>query len=491
MDETTGTRTEAAQPAIAMSPVWLMILLSVAVFAFEILLMELFRRFPQLSDEIKTFLDAGLLTLLLFPVLYFLMLRPINRQIAEREREAKTRRESEEQFGIIVSSAPSAIVMVNDERDIELWNPAAEKLFGYRAEEAIGKKMQGLIVPERFHTDEQRGFEKLRKTGEGLLLGKVLELPALHKDGTEFIAEHAISAIRLGDKWHAIGIMQDVTERKSAEDRMRILIESDIDGKLLVGSEGTIRFANLSAEAMLGRAREQLLGLPFGLPLVSGKFTEIELLRGCDPVAAEMHVTRIGWEGDSAYLVSLHDITERKEAEEKLHHAAGHDALTGLPNRKLFYDRLKQEIRKAHRDRRKMALLFLDLDHFKEINDTLGHSAGDALLVEAARRLGGCVRESDTVARLGGDEFTVILSELNDASDVERVAGNILQKLAEPFRLQNQEAFVSASVGITLYPDNATTMEDLLKDADQAMYAAKSGGRNRFSRFISEPAISD
>ncbi len=149
----------------------------------------------------------------------------------------------------------------------------------------------------------------------------------------------------------------------------------------------------------------------------------------------------------------------------------------------MFNDRLAQEIKKAHRAGMKTALLFIDLDKFKEVNDTLGHSMGDILLKEAARRIGGCVRETDTVARLGGDEFTVILAELDDTGSIERVAENILQSLAKPFLLGNETAYVSASIGITLHPNDATEAEDLLKNADQAMYAAKHEGRNRFSYF--------
>ncbi|HEU0219472.1 MAG TPA: EAL domain-containing protein [Gallionella sp.] len=181
------------------------------------------------------------------------------------------------------------------------------------------------------------------------------------------------------------------------------------------------------------------------------------------------------------------DITERKQTKKKILQLAYYDTLTGLPNRALFHDRLAQEIKKAHRAGLKMALLYIDLDKFKEVNDTLGHSMGDILLKEAACRISDCVREADTVARLGGDEFIIILSELDDAGNIERVAENILQKMAEPFRLGGEMAYVSASMGIALYPDDATESEDLLRDADQAMYVAKNAGRNRLSYFT--PAL--
>jgi diguanylate cyclase (GGDEF)-like protein/PAS domain S-box-containing protein len=190
-------------------------------------------------------------------------------------------------------------------------------------------------------------------------------------------------------------------------------------------------------------------------------------------------------EDDSVHrrVVLFYDITEKKKTEELIWQQANFDTLTGLPNRRMFLDRLDQDIKKAHRAGMPLALLFLDLDRFKEINDTLGHGMGDLLLQEAAKRLVHCVRESDTVARLGGDEFTVILGELDEPGCVERVVQDILRKLSEPFQLGEEMVYVSTSIGITLYPDDADNIEALLKNADQAMYAAKQQGRNRCSYF--------
>jgi diguanylate cyclase (GGDEF)-like protein/PAS domain S-box-containing protein len=177
------------------------------------------------------------------------------------------------------------------------------------------------------------------------------------------------------------------------------------------------------------------------------------------------------------------DISEQKKSEKLIWQQANFDTLTGLPNRRMFHDRLEQEIKKAHRGKRHLALLFIDLDRFKEINDTLGHDKGDLLLSEAADRLKSCVRDSDTVARLGGDEFTIILGELDDTSRVDRVSQAVLQSMAVPFSLGGGVAHVTASIGITLYPEDSTVLDSLLKNADQAMYAAKHQGRNRFSYF--------
>ncbi|MCG9754116.1 EAL domain-containing protein [Shewanella insulae] len=177
------------------------------------------------------------------------------------------------------------------------------------------------------------------------------------------------------------------------------------------------------------------------------------------------------------------DITEKKEAEHIIWKQANYDPLTGLPNRRMLLEYLSTEILRIDRNRSHFALMFLDLDFFKEVNDTLGHDMGDLLLQETAKRLKGCIRESDVVARLGGDEFTVVLSGIDSPSGVERVAQSILERIAEPYSLGDETAYISASIGITIYPDDATSIEGLLKHADQAMYAAKEQGRNRFHYF--------
>ncbi|WPC68042.1 EAL domain-containing protein [Rhodoferax ferrireducens] len=187
-------------------------------------------------------------------------------------------------------------------------------------------------------------------------------------------------------------------------------------------------------------------------------------------------------------MIGTHtDVTERKKSEALIWRQAHFDTLTGLPNRHMLRDRVAQEIKKSKRDGLQLAVLFIDLDHFKEVNDTLGHNSGDRLLVEAARRISDCVRESDTVARMGGDEFAVILTELLDASSLERILQKILRALEGVFQLDGEQAFVSASIGVTMYPLDAGDIEDLFKNADQALYVAKGAGRNRFSFFT--PAL--
>lgn len=190
------------------------------------------------------------------------------------------------------------------------------------------------------------------------------------------------------------------------------------------------------------------------------------------------------------HVAQFSDVTEKKQKDALIQHQADYDFLTELPNRRLFLDRLEQEIKRSNRTRMPLALLYLDLDHFKEINDTLGHAKGDILLVEAARRISQCVRETDTVARLGGDEFTVMVPEFGGRLHLERIAQDIVHSLAKPFDLGAADmCHISASIGITLYPDDAQDIENLLIQADQAMYAAKAEGRNRFGYFTKSMQI--
>ncbi|TNC99720.1 MAG: Uncharacterized protein FD121_216 [Gallionellaceae bacterium] len=176
-------------------------------------------------------------------------------------------------------------------------------------------------------------------------------------------------------------------------------------------------------------------------------------------------------------------LTRLKQTNEQVTHLAHHDGLTGLPNRILFYDRLNQAIARARRDKESVAVLFLDLDGFKKINDTLGHDIGDALLIEAAKRIQACVRDSDTVARMGGDEFTAILCNVGTENGKDIVAQKMLDTIRQPFILHDQSCTVGVSIGIAVYPNSGGNAEELVKVADTAMYLAKDGGKNCY-RFV-------
>ena len=186
------------------------------------------------------------------------------------------------------------------------------------------------------------------------------------------------------------------------------------------------------------------------------------------------------------FVAIIQDITERRQAEERLSYLAYHDTLTNLPNRVLLLERLQQAMVDAERVNRLVAIMFLDLDRFKVINDSLGHHVGDALLKAVAERLKSCVRPGDIIARLGGDEFTVVLANVAHVDDVARVARKIVDSFAEPFRIEDHELFTTTSIGITLFPLDVQEPEKLLKNADAAMYHAKESGRNVFQFFTAE-----
>ena len=299
----------------------------------------------------------------------------------------------------------------------------------------------------------------------------------------------------------------DMTQRREADERWRFALEGSGDG---------VWDANLEThEVVFSRRYQEMLGYDVGeLPSTSQSWEERihpdDRDRVHDEMAQQMHdkgafsteyrlrckdgsykwilgrgmVTTRGADGHALRVVGMHtDISAMKAAELQIWKQANFDALTGLPNRRLFYDRLDIEIRQTRRNGSQLALLFIDLDHFKEVNDTLGHHMGDRLLVEAAQRIKQSMRDYDTVARLGGDEFTVILSDQHQSLDIGAVAQKIIEQLSRPFVTGDNESFVSASVGIAIFPVDATDVNELVKNADQAMYAAKAAGRKCFRFF--------
>ncbi|TVP49089.1 MAG: GGDEF domain-containing protein [Halomonas sp.] len=265
----------------------------------------------------------------------------------------------------------------------------------------------------------------------------------------------------------------------------------DLEGRFIYANRASDNLFALAPEAIIGKspsdlgfsfawdfqrhlekviADQAIYRGKFAYTFASGQGERFEYLLA--PVLDEQKNTE-------AAICIFRDITEQTLTEEKNWHCAHHDLLTGLPNRRLFLDRLEQEIKHAKRRSQHLALLFLDLDGFKKINDSHGHEAGDQVLTAVAQRLMECVRENDTVARLGGDEFTVILAGTEQRRDVERVAQKIAEALKQPFLIALEPVQISASIGISSYPHSASTPNTLLDAADQAMYTAKKAGANR------------
>jgi diguanylate cyclase (GGDEF)-like protein/PAS domain S-box-containing protein len=306
----------------------------------------------------------------------------------------------------------------------------------------------------------------------------------------------------------------EVEERRRRERELRLadaVFESAAEAIIVTDAKSRIVRVNPAFTAITGYTPKEVMGLNPSL-LASGRHDAAFYTGMWHALASRGHwegeiwnrhkngdiraewlsISRIdeGDHGEGYYLAVFHDITRRKEVEEALRHKAHHDALTDLPNRTLFYDRLHTAFTHAKRYRRNFALMMVDLDRFKEVNDTLGHAAGDELLVEAARRLVSCVREADTVARLGGDEFAIIMTEVSEGGEAERVAQRAVELLAEPYHLDAGTVNISGCVGIAFYPQHGKEADQLQSNADAALYAAKSSGRNRY-RIYSPAAQGD
>ncbi|MDB5918524.1 MAG: hypothetical protein JWR40_2758 [Massilia sp.] len=294
------------------------------------------------------------------------------------------------------------------------------------------------------------------------------------------------------------------TEMKERRNRLfEALLSNSPDLNYVIEPTGELVYANQAFADIVKKTPGELVGADF-FALCAPYVGDIErhvrhAVTSETTYRGEMHATLEA--GDSRtyeYLLvpvfnpagqceavagSARDITERKQSEDRVRRSANHDFLTDLPNRSLFRERLEHELKHSARTGLPLALLFIDLDGFKEVNDRLGHAAGDQMLQEVAQRISGCVRDTDTVARLGGDEFTVILTDVTRLPYIATIAGEILDELRAPFTLAAGEALISASIGITVYPGDGATPEALVTNADEAMYASKKAGRNQYQFF--------
>lgn len=433
------------------------------------------------------------------------------KEIHEREAAQEALRHSEKKFRGISDSAKDAIIMLNASGEINLWNNAATKMFGYRASEVLGREMHPLLLPERFLLRARQGFAAFARAGEGkMVVGKTVEMVARHKDGTEFPVEVSVNALQFQGTWHAIGILRDISARKKAEQRLKLgyrVMENAADGILVTDQHANIEMINPAFSTVTGYHAEEVLGKNPRL-LKSGRHddhfyqemwrvvTEHGLWQGeiwnrrkngdIYPQRISMSAIRDAEGQTSHYVAVFNDITQRKMDEANLERLAFYDPLTGIPNRQLFLERLDRAIREDNRHKTATALMFLDLDHFKQVNDNHGHEVGDLLLQEAARRLQGLVRDEDTVARLGGDEFTIILRRVSLPQDADRVASKVVTSMVQPFQIKGIECRVGASIGIACHPLHSKDVDTLVKLADTAMYVAKKGGRNNYR--IYDPA---
>ncbi len=293
---------------------------------------------------------------------------------------------------------------------------------------------------------------------------------------------YALERKKLLDKLETYS--QEIREREA---QLRSIMDQSVAGVVVLGREGSVLFANTMAEVFFSKSQRELVGKPLNLPVHTRDQQEVDIFCADGrPGVAELRVVDIQWQGASASLATMLDITRRKRAEERLAHQAKYDALTGLANRTLFQEFLSYALTRAGRDGHLVALLFLDLDHFKRINDRLGHDAGDQLIQRVAERLQASLRSGDLIARLGGDEFALVVDGIDDVQHAGRVADKILAVMQEPFAINGNQILARTSIGIAAFPQDSRDADSLVKAADTAMYEAKRLGRNNYQYFAPE-----
>jgi len=415
----------------------------------------------------------------------------ISVDVTERERNEQLLRESEERYRSLVELSPDAIMLHADRRFIFLNQAALELLGAESADDLIGTP-----VIDRVHPDSrQQVASRLRTLDEGNDV-PMIEEKFLRLDGSAVEVEVAAIAFLFNGMPAVQVVARDVSQRKEIEERYRLLFERNlagvfrttIDGRILDCNDALARiFGYHDKDELLAQTAQAVYFDPqdrqdvLNRLLEQGSLMNVETrMRRADGMELWVleNVTLIESRGELEGTII--DITERKTAQEQIEYQAFHDVVTGLPNRRLFRDRIGVALAHARRQGRGIAVMFLDLDQFKLVNDTLGHTVGDGLLQAIANRLVGCVRAEDTVARMGGDEFTVLVSNTSDRRAAGVVAQKVLETVAQPVTIDAHELFVTTSLGIAMFPDDGTEAETLLKNADRAMYRAKEAGRNNF-----------
>lgn len=285
----------------------------------------------------------------------------------------------------------------------------------------------------------------------------------------------------------------------TGREQLQAIMNNVTDGVIAIDALGVINMFNPVAEHIFGYSTAESRGMNVdrlltdirtgkGETISTGTREVVGIRKNGATFQADMTLSESGARSNPGFIAIVRDITERKQAEQRLVYLAQYDALTGLPTRMLFHDRATQALARADREEKLVAIMYLDLDHFKNINDSMGHHAGDELLKAVAKRITSCLRNVDTVSRMGGDEFTVILESIPHIDNATIVAEKIIDVMQEPFHLDGHEVHVTASIGITLYPMDDKDLASLVKDADQAMYRAKQAGRNNYHLFGADMA---
>lgn len=426
------------------------------------------------------------------------MVARIRADIEERAIAERGLRESEERLWKILEESPVGVsVSARKDGRVLFANRRFCEIIGAKREDVVGEAARNHFVD-----DDQRRRIIARLKQEGHL--DDVEVEFRRRDGTPFWSLLTLRATRVEREMVNLAWVYDISAMKTAEEKLRLtakVVESASEAVVITNVRNQIEYVNpafttiteyLPGEVIganprilqSGRHDADFYAAMWEEIRVTGRWRgEIWNRRKSGEFYAEwLSIVAIKDDlGNTTHNIAIFsDITHRKEDEERVWRQANYDALTGLPNRALFLDRLNQAVRQTRREDKKFALMFLDLDGFKQVNDTLGHAAGDILLQQTAVRLTECMRASDTVARLAGDEFTCILGGVRHREDVAMVAAKILERLSQPFDLNGHAASVRASIGIAVFPDHATDGGVLLQLADEAMYSVKRRGKNNF-----------
>lgn len=420
----------------------------------------------------------------------------------EQDRHGLVRAES--MFRGIAENSMVGVYIAHKGRFVYV-NAKMAEMFGYSRGDMIEDVASTIVFPE---SDEDADGPGARRRLGGDVPGLWVEKKGRRKDGTLIEVEIFASLMALDDELVTIGIALDITRRKEVEAQAKLAMlvhRHSSEAMVVTDPEGKLISVNPAFTQITGYQPEEVIGKKLSI-LSSGRHDAAFYQK----MWAAIHTTG-SWEGDiwnrrkngeiyaerltvntccdddgaPRYRIGLFsDITKQKEASAFIWRQANYDHLTGLPNRQLFHDRLEREMERSDTTGKPMALVYLDIDDFKELNDTLGHGFGDKLLAEAAERLQSCIRSTDTVARLGGDEFMFILGGLSDLDVTDRICELAMERLAEPFMVDGEQAVVSVSMGITFYPIDGRSAKDLLQNADLAMYAAKARGKHQIARFL-------
>lgn len=410
-------------------------------------------------------------------------------------------RNAEEKFRTLFNSVTDCMLILDRSGHIRNINRAGYERLGYTKDELLGRNITQLEPPGLFARKAPNILAVIQKQGH-----TIFESAHVRKDGSIMPVEVNCKIIELDGQEVFFSVIRDITERKREQrlrQMMQFSIDHMVDAAFWVTPDARIIYANTAACRALEYSAEEILNLKlFDFdPDISAQTwpAHWERVKQQGSVMVESsHRTRSGrvfpveiainylrHEDEEYHCVFSRDISKRKQTEEKIIFLAHFDAVTNLPNRTLFYDRLEQAIAQAQRYKQKLAILYLDLDGFKQVNDNFGHHIGDGLLKAVAERLNENARSMDTVARVGGDEFVFILNDVVHADNAATVAKKVVESLSAPFAIQDKICSIGGSIGISIFPDDTDRMETLVKQADDAMYLAKGKGKNNYQFFSS------